>query len=216
MRTNDNVLIVVVGSQGLNVRSEIRDISELQQSTVLYDPTKREIYDAVKRCYKIIFFGCHAQDGNVVLSDGDTLDADEISQIAAAANAECVFLNTCEMAGASSTIVNSGIPYAIRSNFDLADEDAWKMPLTFFRLLFNGCRGSIPKAFHKANARGNVYGIETSPTHITELLAKISEYEIKYGGKKIHIPAQYAAIVVIAYSLVLLTIITVMNFFGGR
>lgn len=176
------VLLIVPNVQpGLDTVPEIRNITALHQVTVLNGTlTDREIYATAQRGnFDIIHVGAHR----------DTYDRDDLLQIARVANAKLVFLNACNSGKIASYLVAHGINYAISTNEELDDMQAWKFPLAFYeylaRQIHDGEVVSYPTAYGQADSGDGDYSLSVSVAHISTMTAvtrRIDGLELKVNA----------------------------------
>lgn len=157
---------------------EIRSITSLHQVTVIHETvTTRDIYQTAQRGnYDIIHFATH----------GGTYKAEDILNVARVANAQLVFLNACNTGRIASYLVAHGIPYAISTNVELADMEAWKVPLSFYEFLARQEHHSdvlnYPAAYSQADSGDGDYSLSVSVERIStmaKLSKRIEELELK-------------------------------------
>lgn len=159
------LLIVPDVTPRLDTVPEIRTLTSLHQVTVLSgNLSSRELYEAAQRGnYDIIHIGAHT----------DTLDREDVLQVARVASASLVVLNACSSGAMASFLVAHGIPYVISTNIELFDAEAWKMPLTFYEYVarqeHHGEVISFPSAFGKADTGDGDYSLSVSVERINTM-----------------------------------------------
>jgi hypothetical protein len=162
----------------LDTIPEIRTITALHQVTVMNGkPTQRELYEVAQRGgYDVIHFGSHK----------DTYTAEDILNIARVAGVQLVFLNACYTGKIASSLVSHGIPYAISTNVELEDMNAWKFPLAFYEYIARQERQreviNYPAAYGQADNGDGEYSLSVAVTRIltmASITTKIQELEAK-------------------------------------
>jgi len=161
------LLIVPTVQPAIDTVPEIRSITSLHQVTVINGSVSiRELYQIAQRGnFDVIHFGTH----------GGTYQAEDILSLARVASASLVFLNACNTGKIASYLVAHGIPYAISTNVELADMEAWKVPLSFYEFLARQeQRGEVlnyPVAYSQADSGDGDYSFSVSVERITTLSA---------------------------------------------
>ena len=172
------LLIVPTVQPAIDTVPEIRTITALHQVTVINGSvTIRELYQVAQRGnYEIIHFGTH----------GSTYTAEDILSIARVGGAHLVFLNACHTGRIASYLVAHGIPYAISTNVELSDTEAWKMPLAFYEYLVrqehHGEVVSHPLAYGQADSGDGDYSLSVSIERISTLAKlhrRLEDLELK-------------------------------------
>jgi hypothetical protein len=161
------VLLVAPDTQiKLENKTEIAQITDLEQVRVRVLPgyvSARSLYEAVKDGrYDIIHFASHSNADYISLN-GDKLSASDLRQVCNSARAQAVFFNSCGSVKMGSALVQRGIEYAISTTVELADSDAWKMPLLFYESLNNQITDTgtfnIPQAFFATAPGDGTYNL---------------------------------------------------------
>lgn len=172
------LLIVPTVQPAIDTVPEIRSITSLHQVTVVNgDVSIRELYQIAQRGnFDVIHFGTH----------GGTYQAEDILSLARVASASLVFLNACSTGRVASYLVAHGISYAISTNVELADMQAWKVPLSFYEYLARqehaGEVLNYPVAYSQADSGDGDYSLSVSVERITtmaKLTRRIEELETK-------------------------------------
>lgn len=172
------LLIVPTVQPAIDTVPEIRSITSLHQVTVVNgDVSIRELYQIAQRGnFDVIHYGTH----------GSTYTAEDILSIARVASASLVFLNACNTGRVASYLVAHGISYAISTNVELADMEAWKVPLSFYEYLARqehaGETLNFPIAYSRADSGDGDYSLSVSVERITtmaKLTRRIEELEMK-------------------------------------
>jgi hypothetical protein len=161
------VLLVAPDTQiKLENKTEIAQITDLEQVRVRVLPgyvSARSLYEAVKDGrYDIIHFASHSNADYISLN-GDKLSASDLRQVCNSARAQAIFFNSCDSVKMGSALVQRGIEYAISTTVELADSDAWKMPLLFYESLNNQITDTgtfnIPQAFFATAPGDGTYNL---------------------------------------------------------
>ena len=165
------VLVVAPDSPGLNTRPEVRQIQRRHHMSILDGSVSPEdVYQCCRETpFQVIHFATHSGPEGVSLSDGAILDAEDIAQVARLHETPCLFFNSCQSGKLASYAVRHGVRYAVHTNIDLPDGDAWKAVLAFYDVLQNGHGRDFVGAYVMADSGEGDYGISVSPTYIQEL-----------------------------------------------
>lgn len=178
--------LVTTNVYGLNVTPEIRTITGMHRVTVLNGiVTAQDVYAACRgETRDVIHFATHSDEEHVLLSDGETLDAEDVAQIARMAHCRVLFFNSCRSAKLAAFAVGHGVPYAIATTVDLPDKDAWKTALSFYEYLreqmlqvHDPALVDIPLAFRQAVNGDGTYMLLTSIRRISEIADFLAEFQ---------------------------------------
>lgn len=166
------VLLVVPDIANINADREINYITSFKHVTahVLSGHVDaHDLHDAVGRngYFDVVHFGTHTSNSppRLQLSDGE-LTPEDVNAVLRRSRCGLVFFNSCNSGVLASRAVNAGIRWAIYTNVELVDEDAWKMPLAFYESLNKQARNNMlpnyPAAFSDAISDTGHYGITGS------------------------------------------------------
>lgn len=178
------VLLIVPesGASGprLNTVPEVRRISAMHRVTILHGPVRvSEIYEyAQAGNYDVLHYGLHGDSKGISVGN-ELMDRDDLYQVAKLAGVHLVFFNACYSGALGSFLVARGIPFAISTNEEVADMDAWKMPLSFYEYLARDERRhrmpDVPSAYQDAEGGEGDYNLHvnwqviTPPARVTRL-----------------------------------------------
>jgi hypothetical protein len=125
--------------------------------------SRTKLFERVRnRRYDILHFAAHS-DENYLYLNGDKLPPDQIWQVAQMVKARLVFFNSCRSGRLASVIVSRGVEYAIHSNVEMLDSEAWQAIVAFYETLDSQIEAEdvydIHKAFDDSVAGDGNYGI---------------------------------------------------------
>lgn len=178
-------------SAPLDTIPEIRALTSMHRVTVLNGTvTAQDVYNACRQEQRdIIHFAAHSDEYKVLLSGDETLDAEDIAQIARIARCRLVFFNSCRSARLATYAVAHGVQFAIATTVDIPDREAWKTPLSFYGYLHeqmaavqDPLKVDIPAAFRGAVNGEGTYMLLTSiqrQSEIADLAAKMYQWRIE-------------------------------------
>lgn len=133
-----NILLIAPDNLGLNTIPEIRTLTELHKTYVLNGTvTINDIQNIVSHTkYDAIHFATHLANTknftDILLSNNEILDRDELVQIIKNSKCKLVFFNLCSAARLGAFVSRRTDASAIFTTIDLDDRDAWKIPLLFY------------------------------------------------------------------------------------
>lgn len=152
---------MAASKQALDTRREIRAMSSRHSVTLLQGQvTGDDVQTAVTaQPYDAIHFATHSDEYHIALSNGETLDADDLVRLARLSGCRLLFFNSCRSGRLATIATGKGIAYAIATTIDVPDNMAWKMPLSFYEFLYDqeeaGLVVDIPAAYRRsANGSG--------------------------------------------------------------
>jgi hypothetical protein len=161
------VLLVAPDTQlKLENKTEIAQITNLERVRVRVLPgyvSARSLYEAAQdERYDVVHFAVHSSIDYISLN-GDKLNASDLRQVCNSARANTVFFNSCNSGKLASALIQRGVEHAISCNIELADSDAWKMPLLFYealdtQLIDTGVY-NVPQAFFAAVPGDGTYNL---------------------------------------------------------
>jgi len=159
------ILLIAPDAPGINNIPEVRTITSQSQAYVLCGPVStQDVYGACRGGAKfdILYFAGHGDEKSIMLSDGDTLSPEDVAQLARQAGTTLCFFSSCRSSRFASYVIRHGVRFAIYTNVDLPDRDAWKLPSAFFGILqeSKGLGRSLDyiEAFKQADNGDGVYG----------------------------------------------------------
>jgi len=138
------ILLIAPDQPGINSDPEVRDITAMHTVNVIAgNVSARDLYNVCQyNEFDVIHIIDHNEEGSdrsvvskIPLSNGDSLDAQDVVELAQACEARGVFLNTCNSSFYAAYAVRRGIGFAIFTTLNIADSSAWKAPLVFYSAL---------------------------------------------------------------------------------
>lgn len=170
------VLVIAPDQPGIDTLPEIRSIQRRHHMSILGGVVKpQDIYDACRDTrFDVHHYATHSGPQGALLSEGVLFTAEDIAQVARMKDTETIFFNSCESGRLASYAVRHGVRYAIHTNIDLLDGDAWKPAMTFYGYLENGHSRDIVGAFVVADSGDGDYGLQISPPYILDLQKQAS------------------------------------------
>lgn len=181
------ILLVTPDDPQINAIQEIRTITSLHQVLVLNGKlSTREIYEVAQRgTLDALHFGLHGDDSGLLLG-ADKLETDDLLQIMRVSGVRLVYFNACNSGALGAFLVARGLPYAIVTNRQLDEADAWKMPLAFYEFLARqeraGVAVDIPLSFGQADSGDGLYSLLVSLPRISTL-ASVTEKVDRLEGR---------------------------------
>lgn len=172
------ILLIAPDQLGINNIPEVRAITSMGRTVVLSGTvTAGDIYQAVRnKKFDIIHFATHGNEQAQALSGDETLSPEDVAQCARLAGAQLVFFSSCRSGLFASYITRHGVQYAIHTNIELKDRDAWKLPSAFYDILSEVESAGTPlnyvEAFATADSGDGNYGL-AMPLNIEGLAAPL-------------------------------------------
>jgi len=165
------VLVIAPDQPGIDTLPEIRSIQRRHHMSILGGIVKpQDIYDACRDTrFDVHHYATHSGPTGALLSDGVLFTEEDIAQVARIKGTETLFFNSCDSGRLASYAVRHGARFAIHTNVDLAESDAWKPALSFYSYLENGHSRDIVGAFVVADNGDGDYGLQISPPYVQEL-----------------------------------------------
>lgn len=165
------VLVIAPEQTGLSALSEIRQIQRRHHMSVLDGVvTVEDIYLACRETsFDVIHFATHSGPDGVMLSNGVSMEQDGIASIARLKETSCLFFNSCNSSKLASYAVRHGVRYAVHTNIDIPDSDAWKAAVSFYESLQNGHGKDFIGAYVVADSGDGHYGLSVDPDYLVEL-----------------------------------------------
>lgn len=161
------VLLVAPNLDNINAIPEIRAIAGLHRVFPLNGHVSlRDVYDAARDDkYDVIHFALHSNTDALRLN-GDTIRPEDVAQIARLAHAHLIVINSCYSGRHASYAVEHGVDFAIYSNVEVHDDEAWKFPVALYEFLHDQivtlAAVNYAKAFHDASNGDGQYGITSA------------------------------------------------------
>jgi len=165
------VLVIAPDQPGIDTLPEIRSIQRRHHMSILGGIVKpQDIYDACRDTrFDVHHYATHSGLQGALLSDGVLFTEEDIAQVARMKGTGTLFFNSCESGRLASYAVRHGVRFAIHTNIDLDDRDAWKSALSFYGYLENGHSRDIVGAYVVADNGDGDYGLQISPPYVIEL-----------------------------------------------
>lgn len=164
------ILIVAPSLGGVDAVGEVRRISQYHDVVTLYGTvTADDVYRAVQeKPFDALHFATHGGPDGVQLSDG-ILDAETIAQFLRLRESKGLFLSSCDTGKIAAYAVQHGAVWAISSEVELPDADAWKLAAAFYSHQRNGHAKDFVGAFVLADSGNGEYSLMVAPAWIQEL-----------------------------------------------
>ena len=173
LKAGGGVKILLVAPDGLGVDavSEVRRVQQFHDVASLYGTvTPDDIYRAMQeKSFDVLHFATHGGPDGVLLSNGVLLDAETIAQLARLRETAGVFFSACQTGRLASYCVRHGTRWAISSEVDLSDADAWKLAAAFYSHQRNGNAKDFVGAFRLADDGDGDYALHISLDWIADL-----------------------------------------------
>lgn len=176
-RTDMKILVVAPESHDLKVLPEISSITAMHNVTILGGSvTARRIYDtAAQMQFDVVHFMSHGSLEGILLSDGDVLSREQISAICRITRARLLFLNSCDMSQVAAYATRHGVDFVIFAVHEIADEDAWTIPISFYRTASDQSDLSFLSAILIADSGEGVYSYAVNPDVIIRYIKEIAD-----------------------------------------
>lgn len=164
-------MVIAPDQPGINTRPEVRQIQRRHHMSVLDGTvTAADIYDCCRETrFDVHHYATHSGPDGVQLSDGQLFSAEDIAQVVRLKETATLFFNSCNSGKLASYAVRHGARYAVHTNIELDDDDAWKAAVAFYGSLENGHGKDIVGAYVVADSGDGDYGLSVSPTYLQEL-----------------------------------------------
>jgi hypothetical protein len=165
------ILIIAPDLVGVDAITEVRRIQQWHDTVNLYGTvTADDIYRACEeKAFDVLHFATHGGPDGVRLSGGVLLDAEDIAQFLRLRETRGVFFSSCETGRLASYAVRHGATWAISSEVDLPDADAWKLAAAYYSHQRNGNARDFVGAYTLADGGDGDYALHVAPTYIQEL-----------------------------------------------
>jgi hypothetical protein len=155
---------------------EVRRIQAWHDCSTLYGTVTTE--DVYRLCqekqFDVLHFATHGGPEGVQLSNGVIMTSEEISQCLRLRETKGLFLNACRTGRVASYAVRHGATWAISSEVDLPDDQAWKLASAFYSHQRNGNAKNFVGAYILADSGDGEYTLTVSPTWIQEMEKAVS------------------------------------------
>ena len=155
------IMIVAPDLVGVEAINEVRRVQQWHDVVTLYGTvTADDIYRAVQeKAFDVLHFATHGGPEGVLLSDGVTLPAEDIAQFLRLRETPGVFFSACQTGRLAAYCVRHGARWAISSEIDLADADAWKLAAAFYSHQRNGHAKDFVGAYLLADSGDGDYAL---------------------------------------------------------
>jgi hypothetical protein len=165
------ILLVCPDIDGVNSIPEVRRIQAWHDCSTLYGTVTIE--DVYRLCqekqFDVIHFASHGGPDGIQLSNNIILTAEDIAQAVRLKETKGVFLNACNTGKVASYVVRHGALWAISSEIELNDADAWKLASAFYSHQRNGTAKDFVGAYLLADSGDGEYSLVLNPAWIQDL-----------------------------------------------
>ena len=171
------ILIIAPDVLGVDAVSEVRRIQQWHDVSTLYGAvTADDIYRAcTERSYDVLHFASHGGPDGELLSGGVVLPPEDIAQFLRLRGTTGVFFSSCASGRLGSYAVRHGARWAISSEPDLSDADAWKVAAAFYAHQRNGHGKDFAGAYLLADSGDGDYALLVSPDYIIDLQVRAAQ-----------------------------------------
>ena len=165
------VLVAAPDQPGINAIPEVRRIQAWHDCALLYGAvTTEDIFRACQeKAFDVLHFATHGGPEGVRLSAGETLTAEDIAQMIRLRETKGVFFNSCNTGRLASYCARHGAVWAISSEIDVVDGEAWKMAAAFYSHQRNGHSKDFTGAYVLADSGDGDYALHVSPSYLQDL-----------------------------------------------
>jgi len=165
------ILIVAPDQPGINAVPEIRRIQARHDIALLDGSvTAEDVFRACQeKAFDVMHFAAHSGPDGVRLSDGAIMPAEDIAQILRLRETRGVFFSSCNAGRLAAYCARHGATWAICSEVELNDVDAWKTAAAFYSHQANGHARDFVGAYTLADSGDGDYGLHVSPDYIVDL-----------------------------------------------
>lgn len=165
------ILAIAPDSPGINAIPEVRRIQARHDCSLLYGAvTTEDIFRACQeKQFDVLHFAAHGGPDGVQLSGGALLTAEDIAQFLRLRETRGVFFSSCQTGRLAAYCARHGAQWAISSEVDLENGEAWKLPAAFYLHQANGHARDFVGAFTLADSGDGDYALHVSPDYIVEL-----------------------------------------------
>ncbi|CAN5442041.1 hypothetical protein BH10CHL1_BH10CHL1_18020 [soil metagenome] len=163
--TGMKILLIVPDQPGINNIPEVRAITSLGRTVVLSGTvTVADVYQQARYAkFDIIHFATHGDESNQMLSNGEAMSPEDVAQCGRQCGAHLIFFSSCRSGLFASYVTRHGVRYAVHTNIELKDRDAWKLPSAFYDILNEaenaGKALDYVQAFLQADSGDGSYGL---------------------------------------------------------
>lgn len=165
------ILIVAPDMVGVDAIPEVRRIQSWHDCATLYGTVTAE--DIFRLCqekeFDVLHFASHGGPNGIELSSGVVLTPEDIAQALRLHETKGVFLNACNTGKIASYVVRHGGVWAISSEIDLPDAEAWKLASAFYSHQRYGTSKDFVGAYLLADSGDGEYSLAVNPAWIQDL-----------------------------------------------
>lgn len=165
------ILLISPDVAGVDAVGEVRRVQQFHDVTALYGRvTPEDVYRSVQeKAYDVLHFATHGGPDGVLLSDGALLTAEDIAQFVRLRETTGVFFSACQTGRLGSYAVRHGAQWAISSEVNLPDAEAWKLAAAFYSHQRNGNSKDFVGAFVLADSGDGEYSLHINPDYVRDL-----------------------------------------------
>jgi hypothetical protein len=165
------ILIVAPDMVGVDAIPEVRRIQSWHDCVTLYGTVTVE--DIFRLCqekeFDVLHFASHGGPNGIQLSNNVVLTAEDVAQALRLKETKGVFLNACNTGKVASYVVRHGATWAISSEIELPDAEAWKLASAFYSHQRYGTSRDFVGAYLLADSGDGEYSLAVNPTWIQDL-----------------------------------------------
>ena len=168
------ILIIAPDLAGIDAINEERRIQQWHDAAILHGTvTADDIYRALQeKNYEVLHFATHGGPDGIQLSGGALLDAEDIGQFVRLRETKGVFFSACQTGRLASYAVRHGAQWAVSSEVDLPDAEAWKLAAAFYAHQRNGNSKDFVGAYVLADSGDGDYALHVNPLYLQQLQAQ--------------------------------------------
>ena len=165
------ILAVAPDTPGIDAIPEVRRIQSWHDCSLLYGTvTAEDIFRACQeKAFDVLHFAAHGGPNGMQLSGGALLPAEDIAQFVRLRETRGVFFSSCQTGRLAAYCVRHGAQWAVSSEVDLEDGEAWKLPAAFYSHQRNGHSRDFVGAYLLADSGDGEYALHMSPAWVQEL-----------------------------------------------
>ncbi len=165
------ILVISPDVAGVDAISETRRIQQWHDVAILHGAvTAEDVYRACQeKAFDVLHFATHGGPQGVALSGGALLTAEDIAQFVRLRETTGVFFSACQTGRLAAYCVRHGARWAISSEVDLPDAEAWKLAAAFYSHQRNGHAKDFVGAYVLADSGDGEYALHIAPDYVREL-----------------------------------------------
>lgn len=165
------VLVIAPDQGSINAIPEVRRIQSLHHTSTLNGAvTAEDIYNTCQQtAFDVLHFATHGGPEGVSLSSGVLFTAEDIAQVARLRESQGVFFNACNTGKLAAYAVRHGPRWAISSEVELVDFDAWKPAAAFYSHLRNGNAKDFVGAYLLGDSGDGDFALHIDPLYVRDL-----------------------------------------------